>query len=48
MGWIYPSVMSVLVFLLCYMVITPILSVFALVFFVVAEIVYTHQLLYVA
>ena len=39
--------MSVLVFLLSYMVITPILSIFALIFFVEAEIVYTHQIMYV-
>ena len=39
--------MSVLVFILSYMVITPILSVFALIFFIEAEVVYTHQIMYV-
>lgn len=46
-GWIYPSIMSVMVITLTYQIITPIMAPFALIFFFVAELVYKNQALYV-
>jgi len=46
-GWVYPSVLSVAVISFTYAVVTPIVSVFSLAFFVVAEVVYTNNALWV-
>lgn len=46
-GWIYPSVLSVMVIAFTYQVVTPIVSLFAFVFFVIAELVHKNNLLFV-
>lgn len=46
-GWIYPSVLSVMVISFTYQVVTPVVSLFAFVFFSVAELVYKNNLLFV-
>lgn len=46
-GWVYPSILGVIVVTFLYSVITPMVSVFALAFFIVAELVFKNQVLYV-
>jgi len=46
-GWVYPSVLSVMVIAMTYAVVTPFVSIFSCLFFVVAEVVYKNNALYV-
>ena len=46
-GWVYPSLMGVMCMAFCYSVITPVVSIFALLYFMMAELVYKNQALYV-
>jgi hypothetical protein len=46
-GWIYPSVLSVMVISFTYQVVTPVVSLFAFAFFSIAELVYKNNLLFV-
>ena len=46
-GWVYPSLLSVVIICFTYSVITPMVSVFSLAFFLAAEVVYKNQALYV-
>jgi hypothetical protein len=46
-GWVYPSVLSVIVISMTYSVVTPLVSVFSFIFFVIAEVVYKNNALYV-
>jgi len=46
-GWVYPSLLSVMIISFTYCVITPVICPFALGFFLIAELVYKNQALYV-
>ena len=46
-GWVYPMLLSVILMAFTYAVISPIVSVFALMYFLLAELVYKNQALYV-
>jgi hypothetical protein len=46
-GWAYPSLMSVLVISFAYQIVTPIVSPFALAYFLLAEIIYRNNTLFV-
>lgn len=46
-GWVYPSALSVMVIVMTYQVLTPLVSVFGLVYFSLGELVYKNNALYV-
>lgn len=46
-GWAYPSILSVLVIGFTYQIVTPIVAPFALAYFLIAEIIYKNNILFV-